>query len=216
MRRLVHAFIVALVGVAVLIGGAHAQVVRLIDGTAQQPGPVEVASQPQAVVQAAPRVATVNKRFGASVRAAPSSDAQALVIVGCGDEFPVLEVQGGWVRVQMSSGPAWIGGGRVMVGAARTSVDCSDERFLFLGGSVTARVETGCLSLRARPSRDAATLACVDSGHEYTVVDGPFDPGAGEDWFRVTSPSTGTGWALAEHLYPVSVARESAYTPGRG
>jgi hypothetical protein len=217
MRRLVHAFIVALVGVAILIGGAHAQVLRLIDGSSQQHGPVvEEAMLPQAAMQQAARFATVSKPFGATGRVAPSSDAQALVIVGCGDEFPVLEVQGGWVRVQMSSGPAWIGGGRVMVGAARTSVDCSHERFLFLGGPVTARVETGCLSLRARPSREAATLACVDSGHEYIVVDGPFDPGTGEDWLKVTSPCTGTGLALAVYLYPVSVARESAHTPGRG
>jgi hypothetical protein len=37
---------------------------------------------------------------------------------------------------------------------------------------------------------------------EAKIVDGPFDPGTGEDWFEVYSASTGTGWALAEYLYP--------------
>ena len=32
-------------------------------------------------------------------------------------------------------------------------------------------------------------------------MDGPFDPGTGEDWIRVTSASTGTGWVLADHVY---------------
>ena len=41
------------------------------------------------------------------------------------------------------------------------------------------------------------------NGHDYTVIDGPFDPGTGEDWFKVTSLTTGPGWALAEYLYPI-------------
>ena len=45
-------------------------------------------------------------------------------------------------------------------------------------------------------------LDCVYNGHSYAIVDGPFDPGTGEDWIKVTSPTTGTGWALAENLYP--------------
>jgi hypothetical protein len=57
--------------------------------------------------------------------------------------------------------------------------------------------------LRSRPSREAAVLDCVYNGHTYMIVDGPFEPGTGEDWIKVTSPTTGTGWALADHLFPV-------------
>ena len=47
-------------------------------------------------------------------------------------------------------------------------------------------------SLRATPSREGAIRACVKNDHQYLVTDGPYDPGSGEDWFKVTSPSTGS------------------------
>jgi len=202
MRQLSYAVIVGLFGAAVLIGAAQAQAVRLTEGTAAQREPsVDQPAEPRMNVQAV-QVATVSKRFGAAVRAAPSSDAPALFNAGCGDVFPVMVIQGGWVQVQTEAGPSWIGGGRVVVGGAPASVDCSDERFFGLATSATTAVTTGCLSLRARPSREAAMLGCVENGHMYTIIDGPFDPGTGEDWIRVSSPSTGTGWALAQYLYP--------------
>ena len=67
---------------------------------------------------------------------------------------------------------------------------------------VSTSVADGCLVLRSRPDTDAPGLACVEDSHRYAVLDGPFDPGSGDDWFRVSSPETGSGWAPAEHLYP--------------
>lgn len=73
---------------------------------------------------------------------------------------------------------------------------------IHVGEYVETYVATGCLSLCATPSRSAATLTCVSNGHAYVIVNGPLDPGTGEDWFEVYSSSTGGGWALAEHLFP--------------
>ena len=58
------------------------------------------------------------------------------------------------------------------------------------------------MSLRDEPARDAAIDACVQNGYQYQIINGPFDPGTGEDWFVVYSQGTGSGWALAEYLYP--------------
>jgi hypothetical protein len=33
------------------------------------------------------------------------------------------------------------------------------------------------------------------------VINGPIEV-AGEDWLAVTSPTTGSGWSLAQYLYP--------------
>jgi hypothetical protein len=135
---------------------------------------------------------------------APSSEAATLLSAACGEIWPVVEVQGGWVKVRLDdgAGDGWIGGARVSVNSSPRTANCAGSRMLYPGADVYTSVTSGCLSLRTSPSRDASQLACVPNGHDYTVEDGPFDPGTGEDWFNVYSPSTGQGWALAEYLYP--------------
>ncbi len=189
MRQLLHALIVATVAVAVLVGGAHAE-------TLGQPG------SGGETLQRPTLYARVVNDFGAAVRTSPSSDAPIMFNAECGDVWPVLATQGGWVKVQTGGDPGWIGGARVVVSSTPASFDCSDARSLYVTGSAWTYVPTGCLSLRARPSREATVLDCVSNGHLYTIVDGPTDAGTGEDWFRVTSPSTGSGWVLAQHLFP--------------
>ncbi len=110
--------------------------------------------------------------------------------------------ENGWVQVVYGDTEGWVGGGRVSVGSPPAPASCRTARALYVDTDVTAYVDSGCLSLRASASREAPMLACVKNGHEYHVLDGPFDPGTGEDWFEVYSASTGAGWALAEHLYP--------------
>jgi hypothetical protein len=203
-----HALIVGTVAAAVLIGSAHA----LADVPPAPESSVKVAERTETKVAAGERTetgpqrpvlyATVVKPFGASVRTAQSSEAPVAFNSRCGDVWPVVAVQAGWVKVRANGATGWIGGGRVVVSSTPPSVDCSGGRFLAPTGTVTTKAATGCLTLHVRPSRDADSLACVENGHEYAVVDGPFDPGTGEDWFKVTSPTTGTGWALAGHLYP--------------
>ncbi|MGE3272547.1 MAG: SH3 domain-containing protein, partial [Chloroflexota bacterium] len=117
--------------------------------------------------------------------------------------WPVLATEGGWVKVRTDGGPGWIGGGRVIVRSTPAQLDCSESRFLHVAGYVQTYVPTGCLSLRATPSREARMLACVPNGTEYLVSDGPYDPGTGEDWFLVYSPETGEGWVLADHIYSI-------------
>ena len=101
------------------------------------------------------------------------------------------------------TGLGWIGGSRVVVSSTPPAVDCSEARFVYPTGYVSTLVASGCLSLRSRPDADAPILSCVGNGHDYAVLDGPFDPGSGDDWFRVTSPGTGGGWARADYLFPV-------------
>jgi len=145
--------------------------------------------------------ARVTKPFGAAIRTAPDSDAPVVYSSDCGDLWPVLEVRDGWVRVSNGLGDGWIGGGRVAVGSPPAQASCGGAVSLHVGEYVETFVPTGCLSLRATPSRSAAILTCVSNGHAYAIVNGPFDPGTGEDWFEVYSRSTGGGWVLAEHLY---------------
>jgi len=163
---------------------------------------VQTVGQAATVEQRLSLVARVVKPFGGTVRVLPSSDAAIMFNARCGDDWPVLAVDSGWVKVQTDRGTGWIGGGRVAVRSAPASVDCSDARLLIPSGYVSTFVPAGCLVLRSRPSADAMGLDCVENGHIYAVLDGPFDPGTGDDWFKVTSPSTGTGWTLAENLNP--------------
>ena len=189
MRQVLHALIVATIALAVLASAARAEMLGRNAGASQE------GQQRNGLY------ATVVREYGAAIRVGPSSDSPIMFSTGCGDIWPVLEAAGGWVKVSTDAGSGWIGGGRVVVSIATAFADCSVARFIYPTSYVTTYVETGCLSLRATPSREGAIRACVKNDHQYLVVDGPYDPGAGEDWFKVTSPSTGSGWVLAEHIY---------------
>ena len=203
MHPLMHAPLVAAVGGALMLFVSQVQaLVRPVEPATLAAPTVDVARPTKAEAAAPGLVASVVKANGAALRVAPSSEAAPLGISDCGDIWPVLAVDGGWVKVKTFGGVAWIGGARVSVGSEGTQPACSDARPFLIGGSATTFVSAGCLSLRTRPSREANVLDCVNNGHVYSVVDGPFDPGTGEDWIKVTSANTGTGWALAEHLYP--------------
>lgn len=186
MKQLMHAIILSAVVIAGVVGGARAMPVN----------------EPTSSVAGADVYARVIKPYGAAIRVSPSSDAPIMFHTQCGDIWPVVYEQGGWVRIQAELGAGWIGGGRVAVGSPPPRADCRNARFIFTTGYVETYVPTGCLSLRAQPSRQAAILACVPNGHTYLVTNGPFDPGTGEDWFEVYSRATGPGWSLADHLYP--------------
>lgn len=153
--------------------------------------------------------ARVIRPYGAAVRVAPDGDAANLYNAACNETFPIVGRSGDWYEVypgqsQLGAATGWVGGGRVRTGAYAypSSVDCGGAPTFYAGQYVGTYVESGCLSLRAAPSRRAEILSCVDNHHLYQVDNGPFDPGTGEDWFQVGSRATGTGWVLARHLYP--------------
>ena len=183
MRRLLHALIVGPVAAATLFSGAHAE--TFDEHT--------VEAQPTALV------ATVVKGLGAAVRVAPSVDAAFLASAACGATLPVQSVNGGWVKVRTVSGAGWVSGGRVIVANVPARVDCPDARGIAVGAIAITSTSGGCMNLYGRPSDEAEMLACVAAGHTFTVVDGPFDSGEHE-WFKVTSATTGTGWAPASSL----------------
>jgi hypothetical protein len=187
VRRVMHAVIVATVALAVLVAHAAAETLGVAGAT-------DVRVTPQA---------RIIRPFGAALRTAPSSDAPILESLQCGDILPVIGFENGWVQVRDGGNEGWVGGARVSVGQPPAPAACRTSRALFVDTDVTTDVDTGCLSLRTTPSRDARMVACVHNGHAYHVLDGPIDPGTGEDWFEVYSASTGTGWALAEYLYPL-------------
>jgi hypothetical protein len=192
VRQVLHALIVATIALAVLASAARAETLGRV-GVAGG-----VADEGQ---QRGSMYATVVKAYGAAVRVGPASDAPIMFNTGCGDIWPVMETAGGWVKVRTDDGPGWIGGARVIVSSGVPSLDCGEARFFVVNDDVKTYVATGCLSLRATPSRDGAILACVKNDHNYRVIDGPVDAGTGEDWFKVTSASTGPGWVLADHIY---------------
>jgi hypothetical protein len=201
MRRLRPALILAAaVAVVLLVGMRAASSAEARDVPLAETAPVVL--QSANIAQRPLLFATVVRPFGATVRVLPATDATALFNAPCGEILPVLSVDRGWVKVQTENGAGWIGGSRVHVSSTPPVVDCSEARFISPTSSAATTVSDGCLDLRSRPGDDAPILSCVESGHLYAVIDGPFDPGSGDDWFRVSSPGTGSGWALAEHLYP--------------
>jgi hypothetical protein len=179
VRSLLQALIVGTVAAVVLMTDVLAETTP-DRGTTDLQG----SNQPNAPeVQGSGQRATVVKSFGASIRVAPSADAPVMFNAPCGTSWPVVSVERGWVKVKTDAGNGWIGGGRVSIVGGAQPADCSEKRFISTTAEVWTLVPSGCLDLRGRPSREAASIACVGNGHLFTVVDGPFDPGSGEDWF---------------------------------
>ena len=153
-----------------------------------------------------PGSVVVIKRFGAAVRVAPSSNAPILVTLGCGAIGQVLNDANGWYQVssrnlQGDAVTGWVGSARVADASNPPSYDCTDSYTFQLGQHAYSYVRSGCLSLRAYPSRTAPYHYCVANFHDYTVTNGPYAAGA-DDWFGVWSPATGSGWVLALYLLP--------------
>jgi hypothetical protein len=166
--------------------------------TAVAPTPpprIEAPTQPTAVR------ARVIRRYGAAIRTSPSSDAEILAMVACNQVLNVLESQGGWRRVSNGSVVGWVGDARIAAGADPGPVDCRGAITFPVGARAVASVPSGCLSLRGDPSRRASFEHCVPTGHGLQIINGPREVD-GEDWFEVRSPSSGSGWALAEFLRP--------------
>ena len=156
--------------------------------------------------QGTPAAVTVIRRFGAALRVAPSSDARMKKMLGCGAYLQVLGGNAGWYHVRYTDAvtpttTGWIGQARV--GAANTPLTtiCANAETFQIGQHVYTKVVSGCLSLRVTPSRSAVYHSCVSNNHDYVIVNGPVGVGQ-DDWFEVTSPLTGTGWALAQYLRP--------------
>ncbi len=157
-----------------------------------------------------PASVIVIKRFGAAIRVAPSSNVAVRVTAACGTTGQVLDYANGWYQVSYDSSQTVQGGGTVTgwVGSARVAdasnpppYDCTDSYTFQLGQHGYSYVRSGCLSLRAYPSRTAPYHYCVANFHDYTVTNGPYAAG-GDDWFGVSSRATGSGWVLAPHLLP--------------
>jgi hypothetical protein len=202
MRHLLYAPFVAAVVAIILVAGARAE---LREATVEaRTAAVDVANAhaPEPAAEHPVLVAQVIEPFGATIRAVPSSDGTIVAGSRCGEIWPVLGVDRGWVKVRTAAGTGWLGGSRVLVTSSPPTVDCSAARFIAPSDSATVSVTAGCASLRNRPAADAPILDCVGAGHTYTVLDGPFDAGQGDDWFRVSSPETGSGWTLAAYLHP--------------
>jgi Bacterial SH3 domain len=152
----------------------------------------------------------VIKPYGAAVHAAPSSDADIYVNVACGSVLRVLDSYQGWYNVQTRDGTrGWVGGVRVGDANRPPRYTCTIDdpvdgpsRFTVqMGDYLYSYVQSGCLSLRYSPSRQAPYDYCVSNFHQYVVTGGPLDVD-GEDWFSVWSASTGDGWSLAQFLSP--------------
>ena len=159
-------------------------------------------------VQAASTALRVDKQYGASLRVAPSSEARIEKILGCGAYLRVLGQNAGWYYVSyvdavtpMTTG--WVGKARVADANAPLSAVCARAVTFQIGQHVYTRVASDCLSLRVSPSRSAVYHHCVSNYHDYVIVNGPIAVGV-DDWFQVTSRSTGIGWALAQYLRPYS------------
>jgi hypothetical protein len=145
--------------------------------------------------------AVVIKRYGAALRAYPSSEAPIQTILPCGAQVTLMSQGQGWYRVFVASPTAigWVGGARVALLRRTPAYSCAGAVTYQVGDHVRTQVPTGCLSLRSSPSRQAPYTHCVANGHLYVITNGPIEV-AGEDWFGVFSPSTGGGWCLARYL----------------
>ncbi len=144
----------------------------------------------------------VIKRYGAVLRAHPSSDAPIEGTLPCGMDLSMLDAASGWYHVTTKSAmTGWVGGLRVTVLSSKPQYSCADAVTYPVGTHVSTYVPTGCLSLRSEPSRQAPYAHCVANDHIYVITNGPIEV-RGEDWFGVYSPSTDGGWSLAKYLLP--------------
>ena len=192
--RQMHDVLIALVLVAATAVPANLNP-ALAQGTDLLPGTTDASQRVT--------YARVVKRYGAAIRAAPDSDAMIYWMASCNDMFVVIGQSSGWYDVLDTDGTSgWVGGARVSVGLAPAPVDCRGAMTFQAGGTAYASVTSGCLSIRDEPSRTAPYGACVPSGYRLEILNGPIEV-AGEDWFQVWSPSTGTGWSLAAYLRPL-------------
>lgn len=143
----------------------------------------------------------VTMRYGAALRANPSSDAPIQVIVPCGTQLTLVGQTQGWYHVFKTKPAAfgWVGGLRVAPLGSAPAFSCAGAVTYQVGDRVRTHVATGCLSLRSSPSPQAPYVHCVANGHIYAITNGPIEV-AGEDWFGVFSASTGSGWSLARYL----------------
>jgi hypothetical protein len=156
--------------------------------------PAAATTQPPAVV--------VIKQYGAALRVAPSSEAEIVVTASCGETLSVVGSQDGWYEVYSRAQYLWVGGARVADAARPPQFSCREAVTFQVFDTVETFVVTGCLSLRAYASRNAPFEHCVTNGHRYTILNGPIEV-AGEDWFEVWSGETGSGWVLAQFIFPM-------------
>jgi hypothetical protein len=155
--------------------------------------PEAASTQPSAVV--------VVKQYGAALRVAPSSEADIVVTASCGETLSVVSARDGWYEVYTRAQYLWVGGARVADVARPPAFSCREAVTFQVFDTVETFVVTGCLSLRAFASRTAPFEYCVTNGHRYTILNGPIEV-AGEDWFEVWSAETGSGWVLAQFIFP--------------
>ena len=121
----------------------------------------------------------------------------SLASCSCGQSLSLLDEQTGWYHVSVSGRDGYVGGARAVTPGA--PVDCRNAVSYQVGDEVVTQVQTGCLSLRTAPSRDASYNQCVPNGTRYRITGGPVEVN-GEDWLPVTNPSIGSGWVLAQFL----------------
>lgn len=191
--------------------------------------PAAPAPPPPRATATRPVVATVGqvvviKKYGAGLRAQPTTDAELLDGIPCGTVLDVIAQQPGWYHVLLSTPVSrrdtllwdgWVGGVRVRPLTDAPSDDCRDAVTFPPGIEVVTGVPTGCLSLRTQPARTAPLVrranpiastvedVCVQNGTHYWVVGGPVEVD-GEDWLEVGADGIGRGWALADYLTPVT------------
>ena len=159
------------------------------------------AQAPAATRAALPAQLVVIMRFGAALREWPSSNARIVRVLDCDSILSVTGANAGWYRVRAGRYAGWGGGARGADARNPPAYDCTDGYSFQMGEHAYSFVKTGCLSLRVQPSRQAVYHYCVSNHHDYVVINGPIEV-AGEDWLAVTSPTTGSGWSLAQYLYP--------------
>ena len=207
MRRLRHALIVAAAAAVVLVVVARAE--SLTQPRAESIAQARRLAASDAALDHRRRpssqrpvlFARVTKPFGASVRVA------AVVRGGDHVQHALRRRLAGAERSSAAgsrSGPRPGPAGSAAAGwssaARRRPVDCSEAR-VHLPDGLRLDVRADRLPEPPQPTRRRrADPGLRRQRTRYAVLDGPFDPGSGDDWFRVTSPSTGSGWALAEHL----------------
>lgn len=162
--------------------------------------PNRAAAYPEAATTQ-PSTVVVFKQYGAALRVAPSSEADIVVTASCGETLSVVSARDGWYEVYSRAQYLWVGGARVADAARPPAFSCREAVTFQVFDTVETFVVTGCLSLRAFASRTAPFEHCVTNGHRYTILNGPIEV-SGEDWFEVWSAETGSGWVLAQFIFP--------------
>jgi N-acetylmuramoyl-L-alanine amidase len=125
-----------------------------------------------------------------NIRGGPGTGYEVVAQGGSGERYPVLDKNGDWVKVQLSSGTGWVAGWLVSLESTPSEAPRPDPVTPAIpgSGSKVALVNGSMVNVRSGPGTSNPVIGTVVQGNSLPVL------GQSGDWVQVSLPSGGNGW----------------------